>query len=139
MPDFHAAESAGEADREREVVPRAAVVHPRFELLVARDAGEPQGVLRAEIGNRPERDRLVVSGQMDLPVGACLIDHAVDHLHFAVKPVHRRDRQVAEPFDLADADDPVIVSAQQNAEQRNLGELSVFSVHYHVPPKIIPG
>lgn len=120
--DLHAAELPGEVYGQRDVLPRAALRHMLLEELVARDVGEAETPLGVKFGDRAEGDGRVVIRAIDAAVGARLIDHAVDHLHFAVQPIHGGDRHTAEFFEFGEGDDSVVAPAEEHAEQRYLRE-----------------
>ena len=85
------AELPGEVDRERDIFLREALRHVLFKEFVTRDIGKPDTFLGMKSGDRAEGDGRVIPWQIDMTVGARLIDHPVDHLHFTVQPIHGGD------------------------------------------------
>ena len=103
-----------------------------LEKFVGRDVFELQTLFGAEIADRSEGDCGIVVRLVNMTVRTRLIDHPVNHLHFAVQTVHGGDRHIADPLDFGEADDAVIASAQQDAEQRDLRKFySLFMAHFY--------
>ena len=85
------AEIPSEVDRNRDIFLRTTLRHILFEEFVTWNVVKQDTLLGMKFGDRAKGDGRVISWQIDMTVVARLVNHPVDHLHFAVQPIHGCD------------------------------------------------